>query len=139
MGNRMTETKRREATVKTAGTEDGSGVWAQLVVLVYGSRRRAATVLAIAIAGFLAYHVIFGANGLTVYQQKRNEDRALSKQIIELEQQNSRLGEHVQHLQRDPDTIEQEARMILHYARPGEVIYKLNGNSSSDAKSGAGK
>jgi cell division protein FtsB len=75
--------------------------------------------------------MIFGANGITVYQQKRDESRALQSEILQLQQENSRLAEHVQHLKTDPDTIEHEARMILHYARPGEVIYKLNDKPAS--------
>ena len=95
---------------------------------IYLSRsgRRVATVVAIVIAVSLGYHATFGANGLTAYQQKRNQHRTLQKQILELQQQNSRLQDHVQHLQSDPDAIEHEARVILRYAKPGEVIYALN-------------
>jgi cell division protein FtsB len=103
-----------------------SSLGARIAGIAYRSRRRVATVLAVALAAFLAYHMMFGANGITVYQQKRDESRALQSEILELQQENSRLAEHVQHLKTDPDTIEHEARMILHYARPGEVIYKLN-------------
>lgn len=107
-----------------AGEVRGTGVRA--AALAYQWRRRVATVLAIAIAVFLAYHVMFGANGLTVYEQKRNEDHALKQRILELQQENARLKDHIQNLKNDPDTIEHEARTILHYTRPGEVIYKLN-------------
>jgi cell division protein FtsB len=90
------------------------------------SGRRVATAIAIAIAVLLGYHVTFGANGLTAYQQKRNQHQMLQKEIQQLQQQNSRLQDHVQHLQSDPDAIEHEARVILRYAKPGEVIYALN-------------
>jgi cell division protein FtsB len=90
------------------------------------SGRRVATVVAIAIAVLLGYHAIFGANGLSAYQQKRNQHRVLQQEILQLQQENSRLQEHVQHLQSDPDAIEHEARVILRYAKPGEVIYALN-------------
>lgn len=90
------------------------------------SGRRVATAMAIVIAILLGYHATFGANGLTVYQQKRNQHQVLQKEILQLQQQNSRLQEHVQHLQSDPDAIEHEARVILRYAKPGEVIYALN-------------
>jgi cell division protein FtsB len=90
------------------------------------SGRRVATVIAIVIAVSLGYHATFGANGLSAFQQKRNQHRTLQKQIQELQQQNSRLQDHVQHLQSDPDAIEHEARVILRYAKPGEVIYALN-------------
>jgi cell division protein FtsB len=99
------------------------------------SGRRLATALAIVIAVLLGYHVTFGANGLTAYQQKRRQDQILQKEILQLKQQNSRLQEHVDHLQSDPDAIEHEARVILRYAKPGEVIYSLN--DKSQAKQGS--
>jgi cell division protein FtsB len=125
--------------VKT-GAEEPLSSGARLVEIFYQFRRRVATVIAIAIAAFLGYHVVFGANGLTVYQQKRLEDRTLQKEILDLQQENSRLTDHVQHLRTDPDTVEHEARMILRYARPGEVIYELNEKApanSKDSKSGS--
>jgi cell division protein FtsB len=94
-----------------------------------GSGRRVATVVAIVIAALLGYHATFGANGLTAYQQKRHQHQTLEKEIQQLQQQNSRLQDHVQHLQSDPDAIEHEARVILRYAKPGEVIYALNDKS----------
>jgi cell division protein FtsB len=92
----------------------------------YRMRRRIATAAAIALAVFLGYHVIFGQNGVTVYQQKRLDDKSLQKQIQQLQDENARMKEHVDHLQNDPDAIEHEARERLHYTRPGEVIYTLN-------------
>jgi len=90
------------------------------------SGRRVATVVAIVIALLLGYHATFGANGLSAYQQKRHQHQILEQEILRLQQQNSRLQDHVQHLQSDPDAIEHEARTILRYAKPGEVIYALN-------------
>jgi|HubBroStandDraft_1064217.scaffolds.fasta_scaffold719754_2 cell division protein FtsB len=90
------------------------------------SGRRVATAAAIVIAVSLGYHATFGANGLTDFQQKRNQHRILQQEIQQLQQENSRLQQQVQHLQSDPDAIEHEARGILHYAKPGEVIYALN-------------
>ena len=90
------------------------------------SGRRVATVAAIVIAVSLGYHATFGANGLTEFQQKRNQHHLLQQEILQLQQENSRLQQQVQHLQSDPDAIEHEARVILRYAKPGEVIYGLN-------------
>ncbi len=92
----------------------------------YRMRRRIATAAAIVLAVFLGYHVIFGHNGVTAYQQKRVEDKELQKQIQQLQDENGRMKDHVDHLQNDPDAIEHEARERLHYTRPGEVIYTLN-------------
>jgi cell division protein FtsB len=128
-----TTVKPAKTREKTQSNETAS-LGTQLADLVYQSRRRVAIVLAIALAGLLGYHVMFGANGITAYRQKRSESRELQKEIQQLQQENSRLTEHNQHLKTDPDTIEHEARMILHYARPGEVIYKLNDKSPSAAQ-----
>jgi len=73
----------------------------------------------------VGYHVIFGANGLTVYEQKRHETQALALEMQQLQQENDALTGHVMRLQNDPNSIEQQAREQLHYTRPGEVIYEL--------------
>jgi cell division protein FtsB len=88
-------------------------------------RRKLATVAAAALALGVAYHVVFGANGLTVYQQKRNETQLLNLQMRELQQENDLLTGHVSRLQSDPNAIELQAREELGYTRPGEVIYAL--------------
>lgn len=88
-------------------------------------RRRAATVAAGLLALGVGYHVIFGANGLTVYEQKRHETQMLDQQMQKLQHENELLEGHVDRLGRDPGAIEQEAREQLHYTRPGEVIYTL--------------
>jgi cell division protein FtsB len=95
------------------------------------SGRRLATGAAVLIAVMLGYHVTFGANGLTDYNQKRNQHEQLQKEIRELQEQNSRLQDHVNHLKSDPGAIEHEARVILRYAKPGEVIYALNDKPAS--------
>lgn len=94
--------------------------------IAYRMRRRLATAAAVLLAVFLGYHVIFGQNGVTAYQQKRMDDKDLQKQIQQLQDENGRMKAHVDHLQNDPDAIEHEARERLHYTRPGEVIYTLN-------------
>jgi cell division protein FtsB len=89
-------------------------------------QRRIATGAAILIAALLAYHVVFGRNGINNYEQKRAQNKALQQKIESLQQENSQLKAHIGHLKDDPDAIEYQAREKLHYARPGEVIYKLN-------------
>ncbi len=88
-------------------------------------RRKLATVAAAALALGVAYHVVFGANGLTVYEQKRHESQLLGLQMQELQQENDLLTGRVNRLQSDPNAIEHQAREELHYTRPGEVIYAL--------------
>jgi cell division protein FtsB len=89
------------------------------------SRRKLATGAAALLAMGVGYHVIFGANGLTVYERKREETHLLNTQLQTLQRENEMLKSHVGRLQSDPDAIEHEAREELHYTRPGEVIYTL--------------
>ena len=104
----------------------------RLTGLAFRSRRRIATALAVVLAVVLGYHVVFGQNGLTIYQQKKLEDRTLSLKIHDLQEQNSQLKAHVERLKNSPDAIEHEAREKLHYTRPGEVIYTLNEKPASE-------
>jgi cell division protein FtsB len=92
---------------------------------IYAERRKVATGAAALLALGLGYHVVFGANGLTVYEQKRQETRALEQQLQQLQHQGEQLKGHVDRLQTDPGAIEHQAREELHYTRPGEVIYAL--------------
>ena len=73
----------------------------------------------------MAWHVVFGANGVLVYAQKRKEQRELQGQIESLKRQNDLLNQRIKALKSDPQTIEKEAREKLRYARPGEVIFTL--------------
>jgi cell division protein FtsB len=88
-------------------------------------RRKVATAAAAVLAVAVGYHVVFGANGLTMYEHKRQEAQKLTQQMQELQRENEQLKSHVDRLQNDPDSIEHQARESLHYTRPGEVIYTL--------------
>jgi len=88
-------------------------------------RRKTATLTAAVLAVGLGYHVLFGANGLFVYQKKRQETKQLTRETQDLQRENDLLRGHVQRLQSDPTAIEHQAREQLHYTRPGEVIYAL--------------
>jgi cell division protein FtsB len=100
-----------------------------VIVRLYGRAhrgwRKIATVAAAILAIALGYHVVFGQNGLTVYQQKRQDAQALQGQLQSLRKENDLLKGHVERLQNDPNAIEHQAREELHYTRPGEVIYTL--------------
>lgn len=89
------------------------------------NRRRIGTALAVVFAILLAWHVVNGRDGLTNWQHKRAEDKALAAEIQRLTDENAHLSQHVDHLKTDPGAIEFEARQRLHYARPNEVIYAL--------------
>jgi cell division protein FtsB len=79
----------------------------------------------VALALIMGWGVVNGKHGLSAWQQQRTQDKQLKKEIKDLQQENTRLRDHIQRLKDDPDTIAREAREQLHYARPGEVIYTL--------------
>ena len=97
--------------------------------------RKVATGAAALLALAMGYHVIFGQNGLTAYQQKRQDAQALDHQLHSLQHENDLLKGHVDRLQNDPSAIEHQAREELHYTRPGEVIYTLPATSPSQSSS----
>jgi len=90
---------------------------------VYGSRRRIATVAVALLAVSLFVHVMFGANGMVVYKQKRAEYQQLHKQIVQVQEENDRYTQQIQGLKTDQTAIEKEAREQLGYAKPGEYVY----------------
>ncbi len=71
------------------------------------------------------YYVVFSANGLMVYREKRRTSQDLDRQIKTLQQQNGAMENEIKALKNDPQTIEKEARERFHYTRPGEVVYSL--------------
>lgn len=90
---------------------------------VYLLRRRIATTIVGVLAVSLFVHVMFGANGMVVYKQKRAEYQQLQKQIVSVQQDNQRYTEQIQGLKTDQTAIEKEAREQLGYAKPGEYVY----------------
>jgi cell division protein FtsB len=86
-------------------------------------RRRMATGAIALFSIWFFVHVMFGANGMVVYRQKKDEYQSLKKEIGGLQQENQSFTQEIKSLETDPQAIEKEAREQLHYARPGEVIY----------------
>jgi cell division protein FtsB len=90
---------------------------------VYAFRRRIATGVVALLAGWLFVHVMFGANGMVVYRQKRAEYQELHKRIVQVQQENDRYTQQIQGLKSNQTAIEKEAREQLGYAKPGEYVY----------------
>jgi cell division protein FtsB len=101
--------------------------WAEslrpLAARVYGLRRRIATITVTVLAGLLFVHVMFGANGMIVYKQKRAEYESLQKRIAHEQKENDTYVQKIQGMKTDEKAIEKEAREQLRYARPGEYVY----------------
>jgi cell division protein FtsB len=94
-----------------------------LALRIYALRRRIATLAVLLMAVALFVHVMFGANGMVIYKQKRIEHDVLRKQIDQAQQENDRYTQRIQGLKSDQKAIEKEAREQLGYAKPGEYVY----------------
>jgi cell division protein FtsB len=92
-------------------------------LLLYALRRRIATGAVGLLTVWLFVHVMFGANGMVVYRQKRAEYQELHKRIVEAQQENERYTQQIQGLKSNQTAIEKEAREQLGYAKPGEYVY----------------
>lgn len=91
----------------------------------YRWRRRLATAAVAVVAAWMAFHVIFGANGMVIYQGKKAEYREVRTEVDSLQKENDRLNKEVDALRTDPKAVEKAAREEFGYAKPGEVIYLL--------------
>ena len=90
---------------------------------IFGAWRRLATGAVVLLTIWLSLHVMFGANGMVIYRQKRAEYQQLQNENRNLQEENDLYSQRIKSLRSDPQTIEKEAREQLHYTRPGEVIY----------------
>jgi len=90
---------------------------------LYAVRRKLATAAMSLLVVMLAYHVVFGVNGMMAYQRKRGQNHKLQQDILRLQQENDRVSRRVRELKINPKAIEREAREQLKYARSGEVVY----------------
>ena len=94
-----------------------------LAVRVYALRRRIATITVMLLACLLFVHVMFGANGMIVYKQKRMEYESLQRRIVQEKKENELYAQKIRGLKMDEKSIEKEAREQLRYLRPGEYVY----------------
>jgi cell division protein FtsB len=113
------------ATGANHAKQGSRGLFMRLLAGAIGGWRRWATAAVVVLAIGVAYHVVFGQNGLTAYQRKLQDARHFEKQLQTLQHENDMLKSHIDRLKEDPDAIEHQAREELHYTRPGEVIYTL--------------
>ena len=102
-------------------------------------KRKAAISATVLLTCVIFYHVVFGANGWVVYQNKKADYRQLQGQLQSLTQENEALQKDVKALKNDKSAIEREAREQLHYTRPGEVVYVVPSKPSSSNSSVAAK
>jgi cell division protein FtsB len=85
--------------------------------------RRLGTLIAALLTIGLLLHAVFGANGMVIYRQKRDELKVLQGEVDRIQKENDAYAARIKALKSDPNAIEKEAREQLHYTRPGEMIY----------------
>jgi len=73
----------------------------------------------------LVVHDIFGAHGYLAMRRTRQEIKKVTRDLDQLNKENSELEQEVRELKTDPHKIEKIARDELGLARPGEVIIKI--------------
>jgi len=100
-------------------------LWLKIMELWAGWKHRLATAGVSFIAVYVAYFVIFGANGWLAYRQKKVEYLKLQHEVEQIKAENEKLNGNIKSLKSDPKAIEKEAREQLRYAKPGEVIYVM--------------
>jgi cell division protein FtsB len=127
-----------ETSAPAAPATQAAGVPRRVLDWATRAWRLAGSVVAVLLALLLGWHVVNGKHGLSVWEQKRVEDKQLQKEIDDLQQENARLRVRVDKLKSDPDAIEREAREKLRYARQGEVIVDLS-NEAKPARQTEGK
>ena len=84
--------------------------------------RRLGTAAAVLLIVGLLLHAMFGANGMVIYREKRDEMRSLQSEVERVQKENSQYVDQIKSLKSDPAAIEKEAREGLRYARPGEFV-----------------
>ncbi|MDR3748133.1 MAG: septum formation initiator family protein [Acidobacteriota bacterium] len=90
---------------------------------LYATRRVLATVCIGLLAVGIGYKVVFGANGMRVWQSKRAEYEKLQLDIEKESATHEQIRHRVDGLQRaDPTFIEKVAREQLGYVKPGETV-----------------
>jgi cell division protein FtsB len=97
----------------------------QVLKVLQGGRRKFATVAAGGLVCLVAFHVVFGANGLTAFEAKRRQNALLTQQINDLKAENEKLAEHNARLQSSDAAIEEAIRRHLHFTRQDEIILSV--------------
>ena len=89
----------------------------------YAMRRVLATICVGLLAVIIGYKVIFGANGMKVWEGKRVEYQRLRQDIDDENAKHEQLQRKVDALQRgDPSAIQKVAREQLGYVMPGDHV-----------------
>lgn len=88
--------------------------------------RQLGVMTAIAIAGFYAFVVLRGPQGIPAVMEKRRQLHKLELENDQLRQEIERHRHHIQVLERDPEAREREIRERTNKQRPDETTIYLN-------------
>ena len=77
------------------------------------------------IVGLLILFAFLYLPGLSRYQELRQEEERLSKELVDLDQKIQKLHEEKELLRHDQAYLEKVIREELGLVRPGEMVYKL--------------
>jgi cell division protein FtsB len=104
------------------------------MALVHEIRRRGRyilpQVLLAATIGYFGYHIIQGERGVLAWLQLEKELRIAQANVAVLNHEKDQLDHRVNLLRPnslDPDLLEERARVLLNYARDGEMLVLLPG------------
>jgi cell division protein FtsB len=90
---------------------------------IYRMRRVLATICMAVLTVLIGYKVVFGANGMKVWEGKKAQASQLQNDIDRMREEQEKLQRHVDLLRGgDPPTIVKEAREQLGFMKPGEVV-----------------
>jgi len=85
-------------------------------------RRHLLTYVLLAGSFVLLVNALVGENGYLATLRARHEYDALADSIKRLERENQQYREQVEQLKSDPNALEETARRVLGFVRPGETV-----------------
>ncbi len=104
---------------------------------IYRMRRVLATLCLAALSVLIGYKVVFGSNGMKVWDGKKTQASQLQVEIDHMREEQEKLQRHVDGLRRgDAPAIEKEAREQLGFVKRGEVVL-FEQRAKTDGKTAA--
>jgi cell division protein FtsB len=70
-------------------------------------------------------------DGIRKHLRLREEVRRMQDENRRIAEENARLAREVRGLRSDPATLERAAREELRFVRPGEIVYRLDGDAGA--------
>lgn len=94
-------------------------------------RRRTIAILYVGALALLATLSALDPAGIRKHLRLHDEVRRMTDENRRLAEENARLAREVRGLRSDPATLERAAREELRFVRPGEIVYRLDGEAGA--------